>query len=129
MFPPNIPHKYRLKDQIEVLKKKSNEDERSSTSSFDEQQWEKRQKRGRHITITSETGDSNCCCSIDTDDDYQLITECWIEPQHGKVVTNKKLNVDYMSGLMYEQLADAVSIIIIFYYSCMCIFLSFNLHF
>jgi len=111
LFPPNIPHKYRLKDQIDMLKKKSNEDERSSTSSFDELQWEKRQKHGRN-TITSETGESNCCCSIDnTEDDYQLITECWIEPQHGKVVTNKKLNVDYMSGLMYEQLADAVSII------------------
>lgn len=93
-----------------MLRKKNIEDERSSTSSFDElQQFEKRQKHGRN-TITSDYGDNNYCCSQDNvNDDYQLITECWIEPQHGKVVANKNLNINYMSGLMYEQLADAVS--------------------
>lgn len=110
LFPPNILHKHRLKDHIDMLKKKNNEEERSSTSSLDDQQLlEKRQKQGRN-TFISEGGESYYCCPQDnTDDDYQLITECWIEPQHGKVVANKNLNNDYMSGLMYEQLADAVS--------------------
>lgn len=57
-----------------------------------------------------EGGDSNnCCVQHNTEDDYQLITECWIEPQHGSVVPDKSLCNNYMSGLMYEELADAVS--------------------
>jgi len=106
-----------------MLKKKNNDDERSSTSSIDEiQQFEKRQKQGRN-TMTSEPSDSNYCCLQDNiDDDYQLITECWIEPQHGKVVTNQNQNIEYMSGLMYEQLADAVSNNILYLY--MSIFMS-----
>jgi len=87
----------------------NNEDERSSILSIDEQQkFEKRQKQGKHIV--SFAGDSNdCCLKHRTEDEYQLITECWIEPQHGTVVVNETQNYNYMSGLMYEQLADAVS--------------------
>lgn len=88
------------------MKKKNNDDDRStSTSSIEDT----RQKQRKNI-ITSESGDSNDCYSIPSiEDDYQLITECWIEPQHGSVVVNKKQNINYMSGLKYEQLADAVS--------------------
>lgn len=76
-----------------MLKKKNN-DARSSSSSIEEYQF----------------GDGyNCCTEQNIEDDYQLIMECWIEPQHGSVVINKKQNNKYMSGLMYEQLPDAVS--------------------
>lgn len=76
-----------------MLKRKNN-DARSSSSSIEEQQF----------------GDSYNCCSLQTtEDDYQLVMECWIEPQHGSVVVNKEQNNNYMSGLMYEQLPDAVS--------------------
>lgn len=85
------------------------DDESSSIMSAEEQQkLDKLQKQGRHIV--SFAGDSNDCCSKHKmEDEYQLITECWIEPQHGTVVVNEKQNYNYMSGLMYEQLADAVS--------------------
>lgn len=92
------------------LFKKKKDDERSSTSSIEEQQFERRRKSGK-------VNDYNFCCSqYSTDDDYQLITECWIEPQHGSVVVNKKQNNNYMSGLMYEQLADAVSTYLLLYF-------------
>lgn len=107
LFPPNIQLKHRPKDHdypsmVNLFKKKK-DDERSSTSSIEEQQFEKRRK-------SVKANDSNCCCSqYTTEDNYQLITECWIEPQHGTVVVNKKQNNNYMAGLMYEELADAVS--------------------
>lgn len=59
---------------------------------------------------TLETGTGSYCYPMhDEEDDYQLIMECWIEPQHGSVVVNKNQRNSYMSGLAYEQLADAVS--------------------
>lgn len=94
-----------------MLKKKNNDDERrSSTSSIEDKQFEKRKSMA-----SLEVAKSSCCSQYNRDDDYQLITECWIEPQHGSVVANKNQNNKYMSGLMYEQLADAVSKLIFFY--------------
>lgn len=88
----------------DILKKKTNDDEKSSTSSIEEHQ-----KQDIIVDIL-DVGDSNdCCVQHNIEDDYQLITECWIEPQHGSVVPDKSLCNNYMSGLMYEELADAVS--------------------
>ncbi|VVC33882.1 Hypothetical protein CINCED_3A021397 [Cinara cedri] len=109
LFPPNISHKFRTKyndnvHQITLLKKKNVDDKSTSTSSIEDAS----QKQKKNM-ITSESGDSNDCYSLPTtEDDYQLITECWIEPQHGLVVVNKKQNNKYMVGLNYEQLADAL---------------------
>lgn len=95
---------------VDLLKKKKNDEERSSTSSIEEQQQiEKLQKQMEKLS--SDTVNNYTCCpqNNNINDDYQLITECWIEPQHGSVVVNNKQNYKYMSGLMYQQLADAVS--------------------
>lgn len=115
MFPPNIPHNLLKKEHdyasiVDIIKKKTNDDEKSSSSSIEEQQQiDKRQKQEIHL-VTLEGGDNNNFCLQNcTEDDYQLITECWIEPQHGSVVPDKSLRNNYMSGLMYEELADAVS--------------------
>jgi len=111
LFPPNILHKHILKDNdcasvVDQLKKKNNEDGRSSSSSIDDQQQlEKRFKHEENILNL----DLYSCSRRYGEDDYQLITECWIEPQHGSVVVNKNQNNSYMSGLTYEQLAEAVS--------------------
>jgi len=87
----------------------NNDVERSSILRIDEQQKiEKRQNQGKHIVSFANESD-DCCLKHRTEDEYQLITECWIEPQHGTVLVNKKQNYNYMSGLMYEQLAEAVS--------------------
>lgn len=117
LFPPNIFNKHQTKDPeyesvVDILKKKNNDDERrSSTSSTeDKQQFEKRKSMA-----SLEIAKSSCCSQYNRDDDYQLITECWIEPQHGSVVADKNQNNKYMSGLMYEQLADAVSKLIFVY--------------
>jgi hypothetical protein len=42
------------------------------------------------------------------DGELQIITECWIEPQHGLVV-NCPPERDYMELLPYHKLADVVS--------------------
>lgn len=111
LFPPNILHKHQSKDNdygsiVDQLKKKNNEYERSSSSSIDDQLYiEKRYKQEENIL----SSDLYICTRRHGEDDYQLITECWIEPQHGTVVVNKNQNNSYMSGLTYEQLADAVS--------------------
>jgi hypothetical protein len=42
------------------------------------------------------------------DGELQIITECWIEPQHGLVV-NCPPERDYMELLPYYKLADVVS--------------------
>lgn len=84
---------------------------------------DRRQKQARNNMIFLENDDSsNCCIRHNAEDDYQLITECWIEPQHGSVVVNKKQNNTYMSGLMYEQLADGVSTQLPFLKRCTYIF-------
>ena len=44
----------------------------------------------------------------ENDGELQIITECWIEPQHG-VVVNSPPERDYMEGLPYHKLADVVS--------------------
>lgn len=94
-----------------MLKKKNNDDERrSSTSSIEDKQ---------KSVVSLDAFKSSCCSQYNKEDDYQLITECWIEPQHGSVVANK--NNKYMSGLMYEQLADAVSKLL-FLYRCYILF-------
>uniref|UniRef100_A0A2S2NRV9 Protein SZT2 n=1 Tax=Schizaphis graminum TaxID=13262 RepID=A0A2S2NRV9_SCHGA len=116
LFPPNKlqkqqPKTYEYNSVFDKLNMENNDDESSSIMSVEEQQkFDKRQKQGRHIV--SFAGDNNDCCSKHKmEDEYQLITECWIEPQHGTVVVNEKQNYNYMSGLMYEQLADATSIL------------------
>lgn len=43
----------------------------------------------------------------------ELVTECWIEPQHG-VITDCPPVRNYMSNLQYHQLPDAVSVFVIF---------------
>lgn len=96
LFPPNLIHKQLQKNDctsiVDMLKKKN--DARSSSSSIEEQ-------------LFNET--YNCCLLQNAEDDYQLVMECWIEPQHGSVVVNKHQNINYMSGLQYDQLPDAVS--------------------
>lgn len=44
----------------------------------------------------------------ESDGELQIITECWIEPQHGLVV-NCPPERDYMEHLPYHKLADVVS--------------------
>jgi hypothetical protein len=44
----------------------------------------------------------------ESDGELQIITECWIEPQHGLVV-NCPPERDYMQRLPYHKLADVVS--------------------
>jgi hypothetical protein len=44
----------------------------------------------------------------EVDGELQIITECWIEPQHGLVV-NCPPERDYMERLPYYKLADVVS--------------------
>jgi hypothetical protein len=44
----------------------------------------------------------------DSEGELQIITECWIEPQHGRVI-NSPPERYYMEGLSYDQLADEVS--------------------
>lgn len=41
--------------------------------------------------------------------EMQLVMECWVEPQHGKV-TSSPPQRSYMNGLPYYRIADAVSI-------------------
>lgn len=57
------------------------------------------------------------CCSAsgeDTGDEAEvelrteLVTECWIEPQHG-IVQSSLPNQHYTEGLHYHQIADYVS--------------------
>lgn len=113
IFPPHIIYKDQQQRNnygsiVDILKKKNNSGEIfSSTSSIEE--FDKLKKQGKS-NIISEADDSlSCCFRHGSEDDYQLITECWIEPQHGTVVPGKNKHNTYMSGLMYEQLADAVS--------------------
>jgi hypothetical protein len=47
------------------------------------------------------------------DGELQIITECWIEPQHGLVV-NCPPERDYMEHLPYHKLADVVSTLNLF---------------
>lgn len=45
---------------------------------------------------------------VNEDGEMQLVMECWVEPQHGKV-TNSPSQRSYMNGLRYFRIADAVS--------------------
>lgn len=42
----------------------------------------------------------------EADGELQLITECWVEPQHGSTVVAAKL--DYLNGLKFTELPIAV---------------------
>ena len=44
----------------------------------------------------------------DENERTELITECWIEPQHG-IVNKSPANRGYMEKLHYHQIADMVS--------------------
>lgn len=46
----------------------------------------------------------------DAESELQMVTEVWIEPQHGFVKTNVS-RIGYMNGKPYYDLADMVSVI------------------
>lgn len=107
LFPPHIisklqPLDHDIDDVNENTKTKLNDDSRSLLYSSDEEEKYKKQEKSNNVEPLSET------LSF-AEDDYQLITECWIEPQHGSVIVHGEKNNKYMTGLTYEQLPDAVS--------------------
>ncbi|XP_050530001.1 KICSTOR complex protein SZT2-like isoform X2 [Daktulosphaira vitifoliae] len=104
LFPPHIISKLQPLDNDDVnenTKTKVNDDNRSLLYSSDEEEKYKKQEIANNIESISGA------ISF-VEDDYQLITECWIEPQHGSVIVNGEKNNKYMSGLSYEQLPDAM---------------------
>ncbi|KAK0161678.1 hypothetical protein PV327_008097 [Microctonus hyperodae] len=45
----------------------------------------------------------------ETHEDYQIITEVWIEPQYGQVKYSENTALSYMNSLSYYQLSNAIS--------------------
>lgn len=64
------------------------------------------------IYVCEIINDCGRSCSDKNDDNdakvVELVTECWIEPQHGVISECPPIR-KYMSNLQYHQLPDAVS--------------------
>ncbi|XP_050434218.1 uncharacterized protein LOC126841666 isoform X2 [Adelges cooleyi] len=107
LFPPHIISKHQPldhdADDVNDGSKARLNDDNMYSSEDEDQRPEKYKRQEKNINVETTNGGHS---SIE--DDYQLITECWIEPQHGSVVVSGDKNNEYMSGLMYEQLADAM---------------------
>jgi len=54
--------------------------------------------------------------------DFQIVTEVWVEPQYGYVKMPIQSIAKYMHPLQYHQLPDAVSTVMILKISVLCVY-------
>ncbi|XP_014246112.1 KICSTOR complex protein SZT2-like isoform X2 [Cimex lectularius] len=98
LFPPHLTSSS-MKGRIN----KNNEEATSGLLIFDQIfQETSRDKFGSSSNSGDEGGDE-----LENEQRTELITECWIEPQHG-IVTGSPSNRTYMENLHYHQIADMI---------------------
>lgn len=56
--------------------------------------------------------------------DFQIVTEIWVEPQYGYVQMPTQSIAKYMHPLQYHQLPDAVSTVMILKISVLCVYVN-----